>query len=225
MTTSAIAYLRVSTSQQANGGVSLEAQKRKVELYAELHDIKLVDVIVDAGKSASSLDRPGLNQALSLLQDGKAQALIVTKLDRLTRSVKDLGSLLEGIFSTYGLMSVNESIDTRSAAGRLVLNILCSVAQWERQAVSERTKAALDHKRSKGEFCGGRVPFGSQKSEDGKFLEENEKEMAVIVMARAYQVKGLSLSKIAIQLNEDGILNRGRKWHKVSIHRMLKGKF
>jgi len=141
MTTKTIAYLRVSTDKQADRGVSLDAQRAKVKAYAELYDLELLEVIVDAGESAKSLDRPGLKRALGMLKAGQAEALLVVKLDRLTRSVVDLGTLVERYFAPgkAALLSVGEQIDTRSAAGRLVLNVLASVSQWEREAIGERT--------------------------------------------------------------------------------------
>ena len=96
--TRTVAYIRVSTDKQAEHGVSLEAQRAKVEAYAQLYDLDLIAVIEDAGQSAKSLDRPGLDHALTLLREGQADALLVVKLDRLTRSVRDLGDLLETYF-------------------------------------------------------------------------------------------------------------------------------
>jgi hypothetical protein len=98
----------------------------KVAAYAELYDLELVEVVVDAGASAKTLDRPGLVRALGMLRrGGEAEALLVVKLDRLTRSVRDLGELVERHFAPgkAALLSVGEQIDTRGAAGRLVLNI------------------------------------------------------------------------------------------------------
>src|ERR1700722_6247794 len=98
MPTRTIAYLRVSTDKQADRGVSLDAQRAKVEAYASLYDLELVEVIVDAGASAKTLDRPGLSKALGMLKTGQADALLVVKLDRLTRSVRDLCELVERYF-------------------------------------------------------------------------------------------------------------------------------
>ena len=139
MPTRTIAYLRVSTEKQADKGVSLDAQRAKVAAYAELYDLMLVETIVDAGESAKSLDRPGLQRALAMLKEGHAEALLVVKLDRLTRSVVDLGTLVDRYFAPgkAALLSVGEQIDTRSAAGRLVLNVLASVSQLEREAIGE----------------------------------------------------------------------------------------
>src|SRR5579872_4363968 len=111
--TRTIAYLRVSTDKQADRGVSLDAQRAKVAAYAELYDLELVDVIVDAGASAKTLDRPGLQRALGMLRRREADALLVVKLDRLTRSVKHLGELVETVFAAgkAALLSVSEQID------------------------------------------------------------------------------------------------------------------
>src|SRR6267142_2448116 len=99
MPTRTIAYLRVSTDKQADRGVSLDAQRAKLKAYAELYELDLVDVVVDAGQSAKSLDRPGLQRALGMLKAGEAEALLVVKLDRLTRSVVDLGRVVERYFA------------------------------------------------------------------------------------------------------------------------------
>src|SRR5215831_17502980 len=155
--TRAVAYLRVSTEKQADKGVSLNAQRAKVVAYAQLYELELVDVVIDAGASAKTLDRPGLQRALEMLRAGQAEAFLVAKLDRLTRSVVHLGQLVEDYFAKdkWALLSVGEQIDTRSAAGRLVLNVLASVSQWEREAIGERTSAAMQHKASVGEYTGG----------------------------------------------------------------------
>jgi site-specific DNA recombinase len=208
MATKTIAYLRVSTDKQADKGISLEAQQDKAKAYASLYDLDLVEVIVDAGESAKSLDRPGLQRALAMLKSGKAEALLVVKLDRLTRSVVDLGKLIETYFAPgkAALMSVGEQIDTRSAAGRLVLNILASVSQWERETIGERTSAAMQHKQAKGEYIGGETPYGFDLV-NGELIED-EAEQEVIQKAKAYQAEGLSLRKIAAELDKQGIKTR-----------------
>jgi len=116
--------------------------------------------VVDAGVSAKTLDRPGVQKALGILRTGQANALLVVKLDRLTRSVKDLGNLVEEYCSSddMTLLSVADAIDTRTAAGRLVLNVLGSVAPWERETIGERTAEALAHKKAQGHKPGGAVP-------------------------------------------------------------------
>ncbi len=219
---STVAYLRVSTERQADLGVSLAAQRAKVEAYAALYDLKLVDIVVDAAVSAKSLERPGLKGALTLLQRGAAKALLVVKLDRLTRSVVDLGGLLaasqrEG----WDLLSVSEQIDTRTAAGRLVLNVLASVSQWEREAIGERTSTALQHKKTLGEYIGGRVPFGYQLADDGSLVQVTA-EQAVLRKARALRSRGLSLRSIAEELHRAGhCTRRGGRFAPTQIMRMV----
>src|SRR6266852_3864763 len=93
--TRAVGYVRVSTDQQAEHGISLESQQERLTAYVKLYELQLVDVVVDAGISAATLDRPGLKCALGMLKSGAADALLVVKLDRLTRSLRDLGTLVK----------------------------------------------------------------------------------------------------------------------------------
>ena len=220
--TRTVAYLRVSTDKQADHGVSMEAQRAKVEAYATLYDLELVAIIEDAGASAKSLNRPGMDRALAMLRKGEAEALLVGKLDRLTRSVRDLGDLVDTYFADgkRALLSVHDQIDTRSAAGRLVLNVLASVSQWEREAIGERTSAAMQHKRSKGELVGA-VPFGYDLGADGKTLAANEAEQLVVAAVREYRAGGLSLRTIGERLVERGMLPRkGGAWNPAQIKRI-----
>src|SRR3954447_19717064 len=125
----AIGYVRVSTDRQADKGVSLDAQAARIRAMATVQSADLIDVIVDGGESAGTMNRPGLQRILELVRDRKVDAVIVAKLDRLTRSVKDLCSLLE-LFEKRGiaLISVAESLDTGSAAGRMVITIMGAVS-------------------------------------------------------------------------------------------------
>ena len=223
--TRAIAYLRVSTEKQADAGVSLEAQRAKVEAYAALYDLELVTVEVDAGASAKSLDRPALARALAALEAGEAAALLVVKLDRLTRSVRDLGDLVElSNRQGWGLLSVSEQLDTRTAAGRMVLNILAAVSQWEREAIGERTAVAMAHMRANDEYTGGEAPYGWRLAEDGA-LEADPAEQAAIAVARDLRDAGLSLRKVGAALAARGVLPRtGRKWHPENVKRLYAAK-
>ena len=224
MPTKTIAYLRVSTDKQADRGISLDVQRVKALAYAELYDLELVEIIVDAGESAKTLDRPGLQKALGMLRDGTAQALLVVKLDRLTRSVAQLGELLDEYFKegAAALLSVGEQIDTRSAAGRLVLNILASVSQWEREAIGERTAVAMQLKASRGEYTGGEPPFGYRVAADGERIEPDAAEQAAIAIAKTLHAKRVSLRGVARALEARGIRSRtGRTFAPVQIRRMV----
>lgn len=223
--TRTVAYLRVSTDKQAEQGVSLEAQRSKVEAYAQLYDLELVAVIEDAGQSAKSLDRPGLDRALTLLRDGDADALLVVKLDRLTRSVRDLGELLESYFHAgpWALMSVSENIDTRSAAGRLVLNVLASVSQWEREVIGERTRAAMAHMKARREYTGGKPPYGWRLRADGRTLEEDPGEQAVMAEAQVARARGLTLREVVAHLDAEGMRSRrGTRFSLSAVSKMVK---
>lgn len=216
----AIAYIRVSTEEQAREGVSLAAQEAKIRAYAALYDLELVDVIADAGVSAKTLKRPGLSRAIAMLEAGEAEAIVIAKLDRLTRSVADWNTLIERYFGkAYALLSVADQIDTRTAAGRLVLNVLVSVAQWEREAIGERTAAALEHKKAQGEHIGG-VPFGYRV--DGTALVPVEPEAQAIELVKELRVAGLTLQAIADELNARWIpTKRGTKWVPTQVKRVL----
>jgi site-specific DNA recombinase len=222
--TRTVAYVRVSTEKQADHGVSLKAQQAKLRAYAELYALDLVDVIVDAGISAKTLDRPGLARALGMLRTGEAAALLVVKLDRLTRSVRDLGDLVADYFAAPdgpALLSVSEQVDTRTAAGRLVLNVLGAVSQWEREAIGERTSAAMRHMADQGAYIGGAPRFGYRLSGEGR-LEAHEAEQAAIRAACELRAEGLSLRAVAARLAGLGFRARnGRAFAAVQIQRMV----
>jgi site-specific DNA recombinase len=222
--TRTIAYIRVSTDKQADHGCSLDAQRAKLTAYAVAMDLDLVAVIEDAGFSASTLDRPGLTRALAMLRRGEADALLVVKMDRLTRSVRDLGELLETHFGPGGrsLLSVGDSVDTRSAVGRLMLNLLASVSQWEREACGERTAVAMQHKASLGEFTGGAAPYGFRLADDGVRLAPVDEEQTVITTARDLRARRLSLRAVAAELAARGHRARnGRPFAAQQVARMV----
>jgi len=219
----AIGYIRVSTDKQADRGVSLDAQSEKVRAMAVVQGAELVDVIVDAGESAKSLSRPGMARLLFLVDTGAVDTVIIAKLDRLTRSVKDLAELLERLTRRgVSLVSVAESLDTGSASGRLVLNIMVSVSQWEREAIGERTRDAMRHKKSKLEFVGN-APYGFRQAADKRHVEPEPGEQAILERIHRLRKTGKSLRKIADQLNRLDIRTRqGSPWRHEYVARLLK---
>jgi DNA invertase Pin-like site-specific DNA recombinase len=213
-----IGYVRVSTDAQAEAGVSLKAQEAKLRAYADLYDLDLVTVITDPGASAKTLRRDGLQRALADLEAGHADGLLVAKLDRLTRSVKDLSTLIEVYFNErFSLFSVSEQIDTRSAGGRLVLNVLASVSQWEREKVGERTREALQHLKANGVKL-GRAGHGWEHSEevdaDGRrVLRRVPQQAAAVERIRELRAEGRSLRDIARVLTRERFeTQRGGTW-------------
>jgi DNA invertase Pin-like site-specific DNA recombinase len=218
-----IGYVRVSTDRQADRGVSLEAQAEKIRAMAVVHGAGLLDIIVDGGESAKSLNRPGMARLLTLVDSGEVEAVIIAKLDRLTRSVKDLCTLLER-FTRRGvtLISVAESLDTGSAAGRLVLNIMTAVSQWEREAIGERTRDAMSHKRSQGQRVGN-IAYGCRLAGDGVHVESDPDEQAVLSEIRQLRGEGATLRGIAAALNHRAYrTRRGTAWRLESVARVLK---
>jgi site-specific DNA recombinase len=216
-------YVRVSTDRQADQGVSLEAQEAKIRAMATVQGVDLTEVIADGGESAKSLDRPGMERLLAMVSAGEVKAVIVAKLDRLTRSVRDLCSLLE-LFEKrkVSLVSVAESLDTGSAAGRLVITIMAAVSQWEREAIEERTRDALRHKRNQGQRTGN-IPYGSRLAGDGEHLEPDPGEQAALVEIRLLRREGTTLRGIATVLNyRDYRTRRGTPWRLESVVRVLK---
>lgn len=213
-----VGYIRVSTEDQAAHGVSLEAQEQKIRDYCKLYDMTLLGIEKDEA-SGKSLNREGLRQALNWYE---SEGVVVAKLDRLTRSVRDLSELLEEYFGKrkLQLISVAEQIDTTTAAGRLVLHILTSVAQWERETIGERTSAALQHKKRNGEFCGGFVPWGF-KVVDGVLVIDEEEQNAILE-AKRLRKKGFSLRKIGHELlARDFKPRRNGAWEPTQVKRLL----
>lgn len=223
-----VAYLRVSTNAQADGGVSLEAQREKLKAYALALDLELVAIVEDAGYSAKTLKRPGLQAALEHLTEGRAGGLLVTKLDRLTRSVRDLGRLVEDYFaSRFTLLSVSDSIDTRSAAGRLVLHVLGAVSQWEREATSERTREALGHIKREGVRLGapalGWARTEERDAEGRRVVVEIDEEHATVERICTLRREGRSLADIAATLEREGHdTKRGGRWAKATVLRIAR---
>lgn len=205
-----VGYIRVSTAKQEESGLSLSAQENKIRQYCDLYDLDLVEVIVDAGESAKSLNRDGIQRAIKLLKDKTVSGLVVTKLDRLTRSIRDLNVLIEDVFNHSSLFSVTDQVDTRSPTGRLILNVLCSVSQWERETASTRTASAMKELKRQGKYTGGRSPFGWCVDENGNEVPD-EREQNMIFIVRGYRLNRLSYSAIAEKFTTAGYMTRTGK--------------
>lgn len=214
---------------QANEGVSMEAQREKLRAYCAALDLTLVDIYEDHGFSAKSLDRPALKSALDQLRLGRADILLVTKLDRLTRSVKDLGQLVDSYFlpGKYSLLSISDSIDTRTASGRLVLNVLASVAQWEREAISERTSEALRHLIAQGVKVGtpeyGMVRTNQTDEHGRRIVVVDESRRQIVQRMVSMHKEGKPLRTISETLNQEKVpAPRGGLWHPTVIRGILR---
>ena len=223
----AIGYVRVSTEQQADSGLSLAAQRRKIEAQSVVNDYALAGIVEDAGASAKTLDRPGWARIMRAVRAGTVDAIVIAKLDRATRSVADLGRLLEDLAKArradggrgVALVSCAESLDTSTAGGRLVLNVLGAVAQWEREATAERTSAALQQKKAQGRRYCNVAPFGSAFIDGRRVDHAGEQDILGCIIE--HRRAGLSWQGVADQLNADGHRTRtGAPWTRQGAHQV-----
>lgn len=217
----AIGYVRVSTAGQAEDGVSLAAQEAKIRAWAEANGAGDVLICRDEGISGGRSDnRPGLKAALEAA--GPGAALVAYSLSRLSRSTRDTLEIAEQLEKRGAdLVSLSEKIDTTSAAGKMVFRLLAVLAEFERDQVSDRTRAALAYKRTQGQKTGGLVPFGYT-ARCGR-LYPNAKEQTAIGLMAAGKAGGDSLRAICRTLEARGYKRRGgaRTWHPEAVRLIL----
>jgi DNA invertase Pin-like site-specific DNA recombinase len=210
----AIIYTRVSTVGQVTDGVSLGAQQEKARAWATANGYELAGVFSDEGISGKrTVNRPGLQAALTEVCAERGAVLVVYSLSRLARSTKDAISIADRIERAGAdLVSLTERIDTTSAAGKMVFRMLAVLAEFERDLVSERTRAALAYKASKGERI-GEIPYGFALGADGVSLVEDAEERATMADLRTMKAAGLTWREIAETLNVRGVTTKkGRAW-------------
>ena len=194
----AVGYVRVSTDEQAKEGVSLDMQEARIRAFCEAKDWQLLRLYRDEGVSGKNLDRPSIQTLIHDLKSNGVDVVVILKLDRLTRSIRDLGNLIEDLFGGVALASVAEGFDSSTAAGEMVMNLLGTVAQWERKVIGERTKDALDHKAARGEWR-GRIPFGFRINDGGQLEEDPEQMKTIQAVKRSRRRSGTSYPKLAKQ--------------------------
>jgi site-specific DNA recombinase len=222
MKTLAVGYVRVSTAGQAAEGVSLEAQRARIEAWAKVQGVELLAVHVDAGLSGSKADnRPALQAALAQACRKRA-ALVVYSLSRLARSTSDALAIF-GRLGKAGadLVSLTESIDTTTASGKMIFGVLSVLNEFERDLIAERTRTALAHLRGQGRRVSGRAPYGYAFA-DGAVVPDVE-EQGVVEEIRTLRALGLSVRKIAVALDEKGVPTRGAaSWRPNLVHSILR---
>ena len=224
--TKTVAYIRVSTEDQATDGVSLAAQRAKIEAWCVVNDSELLEVHSDAGISGGRADnRPGLQAAIETACKQKA-VLVVYSLSRLARSTKDtilIGEKLDK--AGADLVSLSEKIDTTSAAGKMVFRMLAVMAEFEKDQISERTKFAMQHKKSKSERV-GTIPYGYDLSIDGVALIKNSNEQSAIELVNELNSRGMSLREIADELTARRYLTKKGKdrWNHMTVKNILNRK-
>ena len=225
----AIGYTRCSTNEQADSGLGLDAQAERVRAYCALKGLRLVEMITDAGVSGGKAlaTRDGGRMLLNAIKSGRADAVVMLKLDRMFRNAGDCLTSVEqwerqGVSLHIADLGGN-AIDTTSAAGRFMLVVLAGAAEMERNLTRERTRSALAVKRANGQRI-GTVPYGFDLADDGSTLIANEAEQAVIEDIRAMRKRGATLQEIADALTRRGIVTKtGRaKWGHPAVARILK---
>ncbi|MHB9134559.1 MAG: recombinase family protein [Armatimonadota bacterium] len=218
----AIGYIRVSTALQASEGVSLEAQEVKVRAYCELHGLELVDIIIDAGESAKSLDRPGVQRVLDLVRGRLVDAVIIYKLDRLFRNTQDaLNTSQEFARKGVALCSISEQLDTSTPMGKFFFTITAAYAEMERAMIAERTRVGLAQTRKNGRQIGDKTPYGYNLV-NGR-LVPNADEQAIISEVDRRFATGEGVRGIARDLTARGVLTKTGNtcWHPTQVRRLV----
>ena len=219
-----IAYLRVITDRQAEHGLGLEVQRKAIRSWAKAGGHKLVATYEDAGVSGSNgLDtRPGLAAAFQDLEDGKADALVVYRLDRLARRLSSQETWIEKLGkSGRQVISVTEPDVGDDEMRDLVRQVLGAIAQYERAVIVRRMQSGRAEKAAQGGFAYGSPGFGYRAEKRQLVADPDEAKVVAMIVHRA--AEGAGVRTIAAELNADGIpTKRGTKWHPETVARVLR---
>lgn len=225
----AIGYCRASTDKQE---LSPEMQVAKIKAYATLHDIALVEIIVDKAKSGKNANREGFQRVLAKMQNGEADVVIASKLSRLGRNTVESLQFAEQVMRLgVRLLCTDETVDIDTPSGWLTYGIRSVFNEWERRETASRTRAALQYKKSINERI-GTIPYGFDLVDNGKKSKRggiigivpNETEQKVIRLMVTLRDQGLSFAKIAIALDEKGIptKNKAAMWGGETVRRIIR---
>lgn len=211
-------YIRVSTTEQAVEGYSVAAQKDKLVSYCELRDWGIQDIYIDAGFTGTNTKRPGIQKLLQNLD--RIDLVLVYKLDRLSRSQRDILYLVEEKFLENGIdfVSILENFDTSTPFGRAMMGILAVFAQLERDTIVERTKLGKERRAKEGYWNGGPPPIGYDLV-DGRLVINEYDAMQVKEVFRLYKKYGQN--KTAQIMNDKGYKTKYGKWHGRSVARLV----
>lgn len=220
LSTKAVAYLRVSTDEQASNGFGLETQERALRAFAESQAYDLVELVTDGGVSGATKpnERPGFSRVFELAEAKAFSILLVYKFDRLAREIRYAVTTVADLAEQHdiGIRSVTEPIDTATPMGRTVFAILAGMAESERFTIRDRTAGGKLSKAGRGGFAGGRAPFGYETDREGG-LRIVPAQAAIV--RRIFKERGpahrpkRTLNAIAEGLNADGIPSpTGKLW-------------
>ena len=217
-------YCRVSTEEQATEGFSIHAQKDKLTKYANINDWDIVDYYVDDGISGKNLtERPEVSRLIEDVKKGKIKNVLIYKLDRLTRSVKDLIYLIE-LFDKNNCTfnSQTEKIDTSNAVGRMFVKIIGIFAEFERENLAERVTLGYEQKTREGNYTNCNGVFGYDYIVGKGKLKINNNEAEYVRKIYNWYLEGESMLKIAKKLKDLNVpTKRGGHWNQSTIYSIL----
>ena len=196
-TKNAIAYVRVSTDEQAASGLGLEDQRRKVIAYCVAKGFNLLNIYEDPGCSGADLDRKGLNAARQRVIDPDVDVIVFAKIDRLTRRTRHLLDLVDEFSETVDVAFVAEGMDTTTPQGKAVMTILSAINELELETIKERTRAALRVLRESGKRSAGRAPYGFLSLEEGGLMIVPAEIRVIDEIYRLRYVEGMGWRQIA----------------------------
>ncbi|MFM6351277.1 MAG: recombinase family protein [Dolichospermum sp.] len=217
-----VGYVRVSSEGQADN-TSLEDQELKIQAYCSALNHELVGLYQDVQSGGKSENRKGLQAAIADMLAGKADGLIVLKLDRLGRRASDVLTLIDKELqpNNKALIVIDMNMDTSTATGKLVLTMLAGVAEFEKSQINERTANGKKARAKTSEYANGGQPKFGHKA-DNKNLVVDEKEQQIIDVIRRHHKSGKSQRQIADYLNNQGILSKqGKQWSSTTVGRVL----
>ncbi len=219
----AAGYIRVSTAEQAREGYGLAAQEQAVRSFCQAHGWDLTEIYSDAGRSGSSIQqRESLSRLLEDAQAGAFERVVFLKLDRVARNLRDLLGICDGLEeAAVGIVSIQESIDTGTATGRMIRSVLGALSEFERDTIIGRIKDALAEKARQGEIL-GRLPLGYMRDEDGAVVADPVIGPLVRAAYERYNTGAHSLLDLAIWAADVGLRsNEGNPLDRVSIRKLL----
>lgn len=218
-------YIRWSTEDQGQGH-TLEIQRDSCKFYCMSQGWAFQEhlVFIDEGYSGGSLDRPAITRLREVVTEGLVDCVVVYRLDRLSRNIKDIINLVLGEWEdTCFVRSTQEPVDTTSDAGRMLLTMLGSFADFERASIKTRTFSGKKKNAQKAKNPGIPYAYGYQRGDQTGVFVVDEAEAQVVRIIFQQYVHGLSCRKIAAMLNENGIRSRaGCKWYDADISRMIR---
>lgn len=219
----AVGYIRVSTANQAENGISLENQKKRIKDYCDYKGLTLLETIEDAGVSGGiNKGRDGFISLLDRIEANNFDILILYSLERLSRDMLSL-LVIEKFLAENDteLHTVEGQIDTSSPEGFLSFGMKAFLSEMERRQISHRTVKAMEHKKSQGMVI-GTTPYGFKR--DGNKLIEEKEEQKVISLANKLYSNGARLKDIVSALNEKGFKNRnGNEWAAAQVRNFING--